>query len=466
MKPLKYSLVTMLLFSASTMFAQSGTADEAWQKERYQDAADLYLKEHKRDTTNIKVIERLAKSNAILRNMEEAEGWYSLWFALDPSTDDQKVLGYAQVLAANKKYEQSKSWYSKYNELRPDDPRGERFVTAYGNLNQFYKDSTQWHLYYLALNTEADEYAPMLLDSSLVFSSNRMRSNVVRGMSRMRREPFSDLYLIKDRNRIEEVVLSQTSDTLEVSRKRTRMDQSVASSDNKPLNTYNTRFYMSDNPYFTRSTKAERLPIPVNGPLNDGASAFDPSTRIMFYTRSQMVVDSSNVFEEGRETYRQLKLSYIHFENGKWYNRNDFDFTRGDYSTTQPAFGEEGKILFFASDMPGGFGGMDIYYSLKEDTMWTQPVNMGPLVNTKGNDEFPFVDGNNLYFASNGWGGLGGLDIFMISINGTVAGGQVKNLGYPVNSSSDDYGFILEKRNRGYFCSNRLRSDDIYRFEK
>jgi outer membrane protein OmpA-like peptidoglycan-associated protein len=128
--------------------------------------------------------------------------------------------------------------------------------------------------------------------------------------------------------------------------------------------------------------------------------------------------------------------------------------------------------MFFASDMPGGFGGVDLYKSqADENGNWSVPVNLGNTINTEGDEMFPFFedDKQTLSFASNGHFGLGGLDVFSSVFNGQVWG-EVTNLGAPLNSQYDDFSFIFNsKTNKGYFSSNRLNSlgdDDIYSIER
>ncbi len=126
-------------------------------------------------------------------------------------------------------------------------------------------------------------------------------------------------------------------------------------------------------------------------------------------------------------------------------------------------------LYFFASDREGGFGGWDLYLSYKEGTNWTKPINLGPAVNTPGDEITPYFDGLNLYFASDYHLGFGGFDVFMAE-QGEGRWLKSTNLGQPVNSSTDDYGMIMDSyRNFGYMVSNRSGGkglEDIYRVVK
>ncbi len=132
----------------------------------------------------------------------------------------------------------------------------------------------------------------------------------------------------------------------------------------------------------------------------------------------------------------------------------------------------DGKTLLFSSNIPGGQGGKDLYYSTfdKKSDKWSDPVNLGPSINTAQDEMFPFVRADGaLYFSSNGHSGYGGLDNFRAEPNGELAWSDVSNLDYPINTSSDDFSLIFEnEEDKGYFSSNRPGGkgmDDIYMFK-
>ncbi len=446
------------------VLAQSGTAEKAWSKKRYQDAADLYLIEHKADTANLFLLERLAQSNFHLGNMAEAEGWYSLLF-VNKVPDADNALMFAQALAVNKKYELSKQWYTKYNELRPEDPRAKLFINAYSNMNAFYKDSLQWKIFYLSLNTEADEFGPAIMDSTLLFTSNRIGGVFLQKVSTQKREPFTDLYAV-NRFGIQEIVAPQTSDTADVSRRRSLIEKSDAGADNRVLYRFNERFVDSESPFFAGNSETKNLSM-LNSSLHDCNAAWNPKDSILVYTTSQTHRDTVNRKNGSKEIKSNLKLVWVKMENGKWKKNQEFPFNSTAYSTAQPSFSEDGNTLYFISDMQGGFGGSDIYFSVRRDSTWSEPINAGSSVNTKSNEVFPSVQKGNLFFSTAGLPGLGGLDIFRIVLGTSGVKGTPENIGYPVNSSSDDFGLIYDgNASSGYFCSNRLTSDDIYHFVK
>jgi outer membrane protein OmpA-like peptidoglycan-associated protein len=147
----------------------------------------------------------------------------------------------------------------------------------------------------------------------------------------------------------------------------------------------------------------------------------------------------------------------------------EMPFNSDNYSCGHPSLSVNDSVLYFTSDMPGGYGGADIYLSERTDSGWTAPRNLGPEINTEGNEMFPYIhESGVLYFASNGHLGLGGLDIFKAIPNNEKF--QIENMGYPLNSKYDDFSLTMDEEQKGgYFASNReggKGDDDIYKFEE
>ncbi|MEZ7998574.1 MAG: OmpA family protein [Flavobacteriales bacterium] len=203
----------------------------------------------------------------------------------------------------------------------------------------------------------------------------------------------------------------------------------------------------------------------VNTSSHEGAASFTKKRDIMYFTRCE--VSDNDRF--GCDIFWAKK-------QGKNYATPNLIPIRaeGDDSTTvgHPFISSDSKFMLFASNMPGGFGGKDLYYITydKRADAWGAPVNLGSEINTPENEMFPFIraDGG-LYFSSNGHTGYGGLDVFKADANGEMAWSEVSNLQYPINSSSDDFSLIFEKDDdKGYFTSNRPGGkgmDDIYSFK-
>jgi len=139
---------------------------------------------------------------------------------------------------------------------------------------------------------------------------------------------------------------------------------------------------------------------------------------------------------------------------------------------SQPSISTDGHILYFVSDRPGGFGGYDIYRSVRSDSgMWGTPINLGALINSMGNEKSPYIhpDGKTLYFSSDGWMGMGGYDIFFAKFDEKTGWTKPKNIGYPINSPDDEVGFFVSTDGtQGFFASNKYKGNggwDLYSFD-
>ncbi|MBK9014120.1 MAG: OmpA family protein [Saprospiraceae bacterium] len=199
----------------------------------------------------------------------------------------------------------------------------------------------------------------------------------------------------------------------------------------------------------------------INGKYHDGAPTFTPDGQTMIFSRNNgSGVNSLGVIA--------LKTYSARLESGRWEQVQALPFNSDDFSTCHPTLTADGNLLFFASNRPGGYGGMDIYAVKKEGEAWGMPINLGPHVNTMGDEIFPFVTAsNNLYFSSDGKKGMGGLDIYSVLMIEFEAS-EAMHLPAPVNSPNDDFAFTTDKsETRGYLTSNRpggKGQDDIYRW--
>ncbi len=224
--------------------------------------------------------------------------------------------------------------------------------------------------------------------------------------------------------------------------------------------------------FFSKKTNRGefRKPQPLKGNLNgryhEGAATFNASGTLMFFTRNT---------SEGKNRFGKINLKIYMAKNvkGYWKEIKELPFNSDRHSTCHPSLSADGKRLYFASNRYGGFGGMDIYVSYFEDGKWQYPINLGPEVNSAGNETFPFIDENDeLYFSSDGHGGEGGLDIFKTSFKQTEieSWNEPVNIGQPFNSEKDDFGFtIYNNSQEGFFTSSReggLGRDDIYTWRK
>jgi len=199
--------------------------------------------------------------------------------------------------------------------------------------------------------------------------------------------------------------------------------------------------------------------------FNDGPASFSIDGNTIYFT-----TPNEELLKEKDVNTRKLQISSASSMNGKWIKADVFPFNNSSYNVAYPALSTDGKMLIFCSDKPGGFGGIDLYYSIyKDDQTWSEPVNITSL-NTSGNERFPSFDNNgNFFFASDGHPGLGGLDLFSSKINGSTFTVPI-NLNAPINSSYDDFSLSTDDNLvSGFASSNRFgdsQSDDIFYFKR
>ena len=197
--------------------------------------------------------------------------------------------------------------------------------------------------------------------------------------------------------------------------------------------------------------------------LNDGPVTFNKTNDTIYFSRNQVVSGKLSNISSARNKLGIFSAVLI---GGQWTKVSELRINNEWYNVTTPYLSPDGKKLFFASDYPDGFGGSDLYYCDWKNDYWNEPVNLGPVINTKGNEGYPFINqAGELFFSSDGHPGLGGKDIFVSRYTKNVWLAPVP-LDAPINSKFDDFGIIADSvMNEGYFSSKRDNTIDIYHFK-
>lgn len=425
---------------------------------------------------------KLGDSYTKIKDTQNAERVYSDLVSTSGELSGENLavcLKYAQVLASNGKYREAQEMYDKYTRKVEDDPRGKGFSKLYNDVSVLSKNANCYKVDYLSINTNAADFSPSYYKNGLVFVSNRHNTVGVRRVFSWNETPFLDLFFLDDISAIggQAAGLGTGSGDIKSPRKRSSKGTSIGSdeytaptaNDSRTIGTYGGINAMAGLGYGDRPiTESERFGGSINSKYHEGPAAFFKDGSKVIFTRNNF---NNGKAKHSTDGINKLKLYMGDAAKDGWKNIKELPFNSNEYSTGHPALSADEKLLFFASDMPGGFGGTDIYVSRLDGENWSAPINLGKSVNSKGNEMFPFVDDKaNLYFSSDGHAGLGDLDIFFTQMDGTTSKGRMINLGAPINSSKDDFGIVTDAlRKAGYFSSNRKRGgadDDIYKFDR
>ncbi|MFC5283302.1 OmpA family protein [Pedobacter alpinus] len=460
-----YFAALLLVFAVSTN-AQTKkneltAANNAYKNLKYTQTIDLLKPILAKSPENTTAMEMMAESYRLTKQYPEALNWYEKLNKKDV-TKPEWALRYAEALANNKEYEKSELWYRKYLLLVPSDRRAEYFSEL--DIDKLGKGFS-WDINYLNINTPASEYSPMIYKNGLVFTSNRYYSKPVKHVFGWNNTPFSDLYFLEDINSLTftKVDTNSKANTVTTTKGKVNDDNTaVTSNDSKIIGVFDQSVYTAVSVNDNGST-IKGIDGNINSKFHEGSSTFLPDGSIIF-TRNNYYNGKKQSSKDGKV---KLKMYTAKGEDHK--EIVPFPHNSNDYSVGHPTASKDGKLLIFASDMPGGSGGTDLYYSvrLSEKSEWGRPVNFGRKINTEGDEEFPYLDSEGvLYFASNGLAGLGGFDVFSVKLKDLKPIGTPQNLGAPFNSSYDDFGVAKTSDLTGFLSSNRAGNDDIYSFVK
>ncbi|TVR81663.1 MAG: hypothetical protein EA412_02535 [Chitinophagaceae bacterium] len=422
-----YRLIVLFVFGFVVLLNTVSTAqnrdirlaDRDFSTFHFSKAIEGYKKVLDKDSVNEHAIKRLADSYRLTDQFEDALKWYEKAVKIE-NVEPIYYFYYAQVLRSKKQYDKAKEYYLKYLMDNPSDIRARTLYQGMDSLQQIINREVEFEIYNLPINTESAEFSPAYYkDESIVFPSSVM-----------------------------------------VEQKNTR---NLDSWTDRPFLNLQTVTKLFDSIY----TNPQPLPGKVNQRYHEGPLTFNSDFTEMYFTR--------NYYNERSRQYDRdgiLKLEIFHAKlaDGIWEVTGAVPFSSKEFSNAHPTLTPDGNTMYFSSDREGGYGKGDIYVVHKtEDGSWGEPENLGSDINTEGEEAFPFIHSDGtLYFSSKGKIGLGGFDIYRATPNGD--GWDVENVGPPINSPYDDFGFITDEFHQsGYFSSNRPEgkgSDDIYGFTR
>lgn len=417
-------IFVILCSTALTVTAQQGKlarADKKFNQLAYIDAIEIYKDLVAEGFKSYQVFNKIAEAYYYNGKYAQAEEWYSkLTESYADSVSDEHYFRYAQTLRAIKEYDRSDDMMQIFAKRSGNDFRAKLFVdnTDYvrveGYRESFYKVSM-----IREMNSRYSDFGPSYYNGTVVFASARDTGSFYRRVHKWNNQPFLDLY-------------------------QSTIKEDAVMGPPKP---------------FSRK---------LNTKYHESSSAFTKDGKTVYFTRNNYTDGDFATSTDGINKLKIYKSTLV--DNDNWSEAVELPFNVEDYATAHPALSNDEKQLYFASDRLGSIGRSDIWVvDINEDGTYGEPKNLGKPINTEGRDAFPFMsESGNLYYASDGYPGLGGLDVYVTNPSSEEI--KVLGVGEPINSSSDDFGFIVNDIEKtGFFSSNRKRgmgSDDIYWFKQ
>lgn len=406
-------------------FAQKArveAADKKYERYSYIEAIATYERVANKGYKNEAMLQKLGNSYYFNANLEKAAQWYGELFAMNENQESEYCYRYSQCLKSIGDYKKADKIIALFNKKASTDQRAILYANDKNYLEDIKANSGQFAIEDAGINSEYSDYGTAFSGNSFVFASAR--------------------------------------DTIGVSKKVfTWTNQSF------------TNLYSSEVQSNGKLSAPSRFSRKINSKFHESTPVFTKDGTTMYFTRNNYL-DGKRGKDSQRVTL--LKIYKATAENGEWKNVVELPFNSDSYSVAHPALSADEKQLYFASDMPGTIGQSDIFkVSIYSDGTYSTPVNLGTTINTEGRETFPFIaDDNELFFASDGRPGLGGLDIYRTKIGSgeTPTFGEVTNISMPINSPQDDFGLFIDSKSKiGFFTSNRPGGhgyDDIYKFSE
>jgi outer membrane protein OmpA-like peptidoglycan-associated protein len=420
-KTLVYSIILSAIFSNG--FAQKNkvaAADKQYERFAFVDAITTYERIAAKGYKDEKMFQKLGNAYYFNADLPKAAKWYGELFAMNQEQDPEYYYRYSQSLKATGDYAKADAMMEQFNKKLANDQRAKLYASHKNYLEEIKANSGRYTIADAGINSEYSDYGSSYLGNKLVFTSARDTGFIFKKVFRWNNQSFTNLY------------------------------ESDINSDNT-------------------LSKPQKFGKRINSKYHESTPVFTKDGKTMYFTRNNYLDRKKG---ENNNGVTLLKLYKATLEENQWGNVTELPFNSDQYSVAHPALSSDDRILYFSSDMPGTMGQSDLFrVTIFDDGSYSTPSNLGTTINTEGRETFPFVSGDNeLYFASDGHPGLGGLDLFVSKIEKGNGFKDVQNVGAPVNGSKDDFALMMDSKSRnGFFTSNREGGkgyDDIYRFKE
>ncbi len=412
------TILSVFSFNSYAQKSKTTTADKKYDKFAYIKAVSTYERVAEKGYKSEDMFQKLGNSYYFNGELDKAAKWYGELFTMNANQEPEYMYRYAQSLKAIGQNDKANQMLEIFNKKSGNDTRGKLFKNNKNYLDQIKANSGRYKIEDAGINSKYSDYGSAFYGNKLVFSSARDTGS-----------------------------LGQ--------RKHTWTDQ------------YFTNLYTSDLVEEQTPGKVNNFSKKINSKFNESTPVFTNDGKTMYFTRNNYLDGKKG--KDGKKT-TLIKIYKASFENDKWDKISELPFNSDQYSVAHPTLSSDEKTLYFASDMPGTLGQSDLFkVKINEDGSFGTPQNLGAAINTEGRETFPLItDENELYFASDGHPGLGGLDVFVSKLNDDGSIGEIQNVGDGVNSPKDDFAYLIDtKSRRGFVTSNRDGGqgyDDIYKF--
>jgi outer membrane protein OmpA-like peptidoglycan-associated protein len=443
---MKTKLYIAAAFAAFTATAQVKLVKEAnlhYKNLEYHTAALQYEQYLKTKQDNVAEI-RLAECYYHMNHFPQAGRLYSKAIQYQQITD-VNLLQYAHILKHNQDLAGARKMFSQYLAKHPTDAAAKNELRSCDSIESYNRYSYQYIVNEAPFNSKLSDFSPVFYKDGIVFCSERSKVSNPAVVSQWTGHAYLDLYLTKMTSQEEPIASSKgLGPSVDLNAKRK-----------------------------VEFTEPISLSSELNSTYNEGPACFTSDGNTIYFTRN--MTGKKNKLEAGKESVNNFEIYSSSFYKGSWSQPELLNIDNKNYSVGHPALSKDERRLYFVSDMPGGFGGTDIYYTEHDCGKWSAPVNAGAIINTSENEMFPVIhvdaNGNELlYFSSEGHPGMGGLDLYYSVVKSRSQFESPVHLNAPLNSTSDDFGIIFSAGgNEGYFSSNRGQedgSDKILTFKK
>jgi outer membrane protein OmpA-like peptidoglycan-associated protein len=394
------------------------TADKEYNNYAYINAIKTYERIAEKGYQSVELFQKLGNAYYFNAELAKAEKWYSELFTMNNDQEPEYYYRYAQCLKSVGQYDKADKMMSEFNKKSGNDARAKFFDKNRNYLDLIKANSGRYTIEDTGINSEFSDYGSSFSNAKLVFASARDTGSVSKKVFKWTNQSFTNLY------------------------------ESAAESNGK-------------------LSQPKRFQSSINSKFHESTPVFTKDGTTMYFTRNNYL-DGKKGKDSNKITL--LKIYKATQKGGKWTDVLSLPCNSDQYSVAHPALSSDEQTLYFASDMPGSLGQSDLFkIAINKDGSYGTPVNLGAAINTQGRETFPFISAENeLYYATDGRPGLGGLDVFVSKIENDGSLSESQNIGSPINGKTDDFALLIDSKSRtGFFTSNREGGkgyDDIYKF--